>query len=109
MTETTHTPGPWAMSRDSWGGYDIVGPRGEDIGYANSNNGADEPPEQYPVQANARLMAAAPDLLVSLQEMSALVKNLWEGVPWAKTFSIDFQLLNEAPIRAARALEKAGG
>jgi predicted nucleic acid-binding protein len=44
--------------------YNIVGPEGEDIAYANPSDGLDEP-TFYPVDANARLIAAAPDLLAS--------------------------------------------
>lgn len=65
-----YTPGPWKV--DSRAGtvyeFDIVGPNGEDIGYANSSDGADEP-ALYPAAANARLMAAAPELLAALKEM----------------------------------------
>ena len=67
----THTPGPWHVGHFR-NGCDIVGPHGEDIGYVNASDGADEP-TSYPVEANARLIAAAPDLLaaarLALEEM----------------------------------------
>jgi hypothetical protein len=73
---TEHTPGPWRVR----GGaakvfaYDIVGPNGEDIGYANSSDGADEP-AMYPVEANARLIAAAPDLIEALRGILEIGKR----------------------------------
>lgn len=74
-----HTPGPWSVSRFTTGPYryDIVGPNGEDIGYANPSDGADEP-TFYPVEANLRLMAAAPDLLAALK---AVVERI-DGDNW---------------------------
>lgn len=62
----SHTPGPWRTSNYQGGvfQFDVVGPHGEDIGYANVSDGADEP-TIYPADANARLMAAAPDLLAA--------------------------------------------
>lgn len=60
------TPGPWRVDgRKGICKHDIVGPNGEDIAYVNPSDGADEP-EMYPVAANERLIAAAPDLLALL-------------------------------------------
>ena len=50
-----HTPGPWLVR----GKQSIRGFKGEYIASANWNNGA----------ANARLIAAAPDLLIALREV----------------------------------------
>ena len=71
MSET-HTPGPWRVRGGAASVYafDIVGPKGEDIGYANQSDGADDP-EVYPDGANARLMAAAPDLLAACRAFLA--------------------------------------
>jgi hypothetical protein len=58
-----HTPGPWGVSQGHVGG--IVahpGPRG--IGHALGMNHAEQ-------MANARLMAAAPDLLAALTALHA--------------------------------------
>jgi hypothetical protein len=62
----SHTQGPWIAG--NWGVkfFDvIVGPNGEHIGYANPSDGD----EKYPAADNARLMAAAPDLLESLRTL----------------------------------------
>lgn len=70
-----HTPGPWR--RDSRNGIyelDIVGPHGEDIGYANYSDGADER-TVYPGKANADLMAAAPELLEALKGILEIGKR----------------------------------
>lgn len=77
MSEPKWTAGPWhaAVSmRDA----DIVGPKGEDIGYVNSSDGADEP-TSYPHEANARLIAAAPELYDALQEAIDLIKGMLIG------------------------------
>ncbi len=76
-TKVRHTAGPWSV-RDSR--YDspsekrvlrdvmIVGPGGRELASLYTNDGADEP-EWFPVEANARAMAAAPDLLAALKAM----------------------------------------
>lgn len=57
--------------------------------------------------ANARLIAAAPDLFAALQRMDALVESLWKSIPWGETFNLDIAALNEAPLAAKRALALA--
>ena len=64
MTEPTHTPGPWAITDDFIGVHDEQGrciadmdsEGAPDIGYGES-------------LANARLIAAAPDLLAALSNI----------------------------------------
>lgn len=77
-----HTPGPWKV-----GGQitpfdrEIIGPNGEDIGLVNLSNGADEP-TIYPLEANARLIAAAPDLLLALQTVMGDAVH-GQGMKWS--------------------------
>lgn len=73
MSETKHTPGPWkAVNRqyhsrlgicDDWG---VVSERGDDLLELFGNDGYDEPRE-IPAEANAHLIAAAPNMLEALQ------------------------------------------
>ena len=68
---STHTPGPWRLDcRRSMTGksyvYRITAPHGEDIvPYLDMSNGSDT--GDGVSLANARLIAAAPDLLESLR------------------------------------------
>ena len=61
MTQTNHTPGPWEIDDAAFDGLDIVSPQGR---VAMLNNG--EPCEDADIWANARLIAAAPDMLAAL-------------------------------------------
>src|SRR4051812_12209944 len=57
MTNTKHTTGPWGFVRAD-DGYDVKAPHGVLVAYCGGNH-IDE--------ANARLIAAAPELLGALQ------------------------------------------
>lgn len=69
MTKHAHTPGPWSADYDSLGmlRVDEVGPAGRVICDVALQDNADSQDE-----ANARLIAAAPDLL----EASSVVSNM---------------------------------
>jgi len=55
----------------------------------------------------ARLFAASPELLEAAQEVDALIENLFNAVPWGKTFGLDIKALNEAPTKLKRAIARA--
>lgn len=61
-----HTPGPWSLIVDDAGdgseiyGFDVSAPNGRGIAYYDAN----DDPE---TEANARLIAAAPELLEALK------------------------------------------
>jgi len=65
--DTTHTPGPWTPDRDPRRGMEwnvhILDQRGHAICFMAHSDGAS--PERD--EANAALVAAAPDLLAALQ------------------------------------------
>jgi len=94
--ETQYTPGPWNVKRtngnmkgwrvdDSIGGVDITGEiRANDGGYSDE------------AKANARLIAAAPDLLDACKDALATL-NQHEGIP------------SETSDRLASAIAKAEG
>jgi hypothetical protein len=88
MTETKHTPGPWEYipSTEHHGPY-VVGPHGGDICdcYTMSNlaersvrNGGDSKPILFfheMADPNARLMAAAPELLAAILLVREIIKD----------------------------------
>jgi hypothetical protein len=65
-----HTPGPWHVDQTLGFPRDVYAERGFMIATAYEVQDADNGPESC---ANARLMAAAPDLLEALKEMEALI------------------------------------
>ena len=60
---TTHTPGPWEL--DQPGGFVIKG-CGDEIAFTARTDDFDN---ALPAEANARLIAAAPTLLLELQKL----------------------------------------
>lgn len=67
----SHTPGPWTVTWDEFGGYDCMTPafrvRDEnDRAVVTLDCGRTADPV---IEANARLIAAAPDLLVALRDL----------------------------------------
>jgi hypothetical protein len=88
---TQHTPGPWRVVK-SWEDFMVEGPNGEEIIWQDGNY--DTPTIKL---EDARLMAAAPDLLEALEKyMAAGAGN-----------STDFQLQREAFFAALAAIAKA--
>lgn len=96
--ETKHTPGPWRV----WGGgervfmWDIVGPRGEDIAYANENDGSDDCPVRYPVAANAALIAASPTLLDALKVTAGNIRSLGPAGVLGAEYRVWLRVVEEA-------------
>lgn len=75
--QTKHTPGPWHIGvRTYHAGRDVYGPKGEPVAVAD--DAITTTPE---AEANARLIAAAPELLAALDKLlSATVdRALAEG------------------------------
>ena len=65
MSTAQHTPGPWHIGKRTFAPY-IYGPKGEEVaGPSGFTSGHEE------TQANARLIAAAPDLLAALEEIAS--------------------------------------
>lgn len=63
--KTEHTPGPWIEFRDAES-HDIIAPDGVHIARMEPRNGREPQKEQ---DADARLIAAAPELLAALAGM----------------------------------------
>lgn len=98
MSETKHTPGPWYAEKNG-----LIWRRPPSDLYENGGSVAGDQPvakahagwygeglEPYPVQANARLIAAAPELLEALEGCIDLMDN---GGTWS--------LEDQAAARAA--------
>lgn len=88
-----HTKGPWrkcspASKRNNGQRIIIVGANDRAIGdvWTLDEEG----------QANARLIAAAPDLLAALQDMVALVQEKGMPARWAKTLNKSRAALSKA-------------
>ena len=69
MADVKHTPGPWAVDSDGSGWYIEATPeRGHSLAFIASPEFQEEPDTSASeAEANARLIAAAPDLLEALQ------------------------------------------
>ena len=70
MSETKFTPGPWEVMEHSWSRTGIYG-GGRGIAaldiYAEADNEADENELEVRMKADAKLIAAAPDLLAAAE------------------------------------------
>lgn len=93
MTKDKHTPGPWAAV-DDWGGIHVVTHRDDDdpATWAPEKSGAliafsigdhTEQRTSGNELANAKLIAAAPDLLADLREAAATLRR-YEALHRAK-------------------------
>lgn len=90
MTDTTHTPGPWLLDGDK-----ICTNRGNEIARMTRYGAWFDAGTPYGLKnpigdANARLIAAAPDLLAACEEMAA---QLGGGDDYTKWEDAKAQLL----------------
>lgn len=108
--ETKHTPGPWRIAVDSWGRTEIESDNPRDnaedgvVYVLASSIGGRRHGENYEdlseVEANAKLIAAAPDLLKALIKLHESRKSLND--------SGDVGQMVEDDVETARAaIEKA--
>lgn len=120
MDESNHTPGPWRISESvhpqnacinivagEWGD-DIASLYGPDRGVTQDESGVwgDHPIRE----ANARLIAAAPELLAELRRDLAFVRDMKAAlvaVKWTETVQYQQAAMRETGIIAA--LAKAEG
>ena len=110
MSESKHTPGPWRLDRHS--SYSVEGdhPKWGRMSIASagtwSSNLVDGEELCLTQQANARLIAAAPEMLEALEALTRLVGNLCDLYGHsAKTRLLDTTALNSAKA----AIKKARG
>lgn len=74
--EFKHTPAPWRChdKRPNCSGYSIVGNDGQYIGFVGDSD------ELSPMDANANLIATAPELLEALIELTESAKEAIDGL-----------------------------
>jgi hypothetical protein len=98
-----HTPGPWRFSREGDEPYwhvDMPGPCGVRYGFCNAM--------VYTTEADARLIAAAPELLAACNKLVATLEGAWAERELAAPKSVQCQLGTE--VRHAKAaIAKAEG
>jgi hypothetical protein len=92
MAEQKHTPGPWAIFKVRLSGMFLIG-KAADVDLANSDGHA-----MADNEADARLIAAAPDLLAALEVCAEELRNISSNV-----------LMNAAYQNARAAISKATG
>lgn len=85
MADTKHTPGPWSVFKHSWSDTSIAAPSFDhaicrlDINHATEES---QESDEALMAANARLIAAAPELLQALQRAESVLRNYeaWAGL-----------------------------
>ena len=108
MTEQAHTPKPWEISYSAKGRSGqrvrVVGGEYAVVGIATIHALLSQ-------QANAHLIAAAPELLDALQDVVFVLEIMSRIVgPFIGGITEDeFELLANAPIKARAAIAKAKG
>ena len=106
MIAARHTPGPWEQNIQSCGFWSICTVYGTDQGWVeiHAPNGSYTEDHRAESTANARLIAAAPELLEALKEIAA---------DYADRFDLDDPSTNpgiKSTIKQARAaIAKATG
>ena len=92
MKTVQHTPGPWSFGRNkTWGAVDgkarlvdapgwFIGPEGRGIDIAAVHLTASQDPDTQ--EANARLLAAAPELLDELEAARKALANILDNCPY---------------------------
>ncbi len=75
MSDTKHTPGPWEYVEYPNGPIEVIA--GGDVGgVVHQGQIFTEPDDIAEERANARLIAAAPELLAACKELTTLVENI---------------------------------
>ena len=97
---TTHTPGPWRVGNFTTHGVGIFT---GDLQTMIADTGGYDKQDRSEVEANARLIAAAPDLLEAAQAFTR-----WLDTPAGET-PASRKMLEAAAIHARAAIAKAEG
>lgn len=96
--KSKHTPGPWKINTD-W--YHIDAPRGLTVAAVFGSTG----PHAAESKANAKLIAAAPELLAACKAMLPIVDSHWDQGPpgegWQSQALKDLIAFCEAAIEKA--------
>lgn len=108
MSEQTHTPGPWTAIRNCsfWEVQPVNGGE-EGIPFCIGDVCASEPgdPDSGRQEANARLFAAAPDLLEALKEAIDSLRYVNDALPETSGYGVRHERIE----KGLSAINKAEG
>ena len=104
-----HTPGPWAMPDSGKGRISKVGANGGWDGLIATADCGDYARSKSEGLANARLIAAAPDLLEALESAWLWMENQADGQSKGGHATFDLMMLREQRDLARAAIAKATG
>lgn len=109
MSDAKHTPGPWLVDRDprigmAWNNH-IVDQHGNAVCFMAHSNGRDTERDE----ANASLIAAAPDLLEALQEVLATNRATSRLPKTVLEAELMLDRIRAAAAKAEAAIAKATG
>ena len=76
MSAVQHTPGPWVAAEEDWHGLPITAADREGMVHICMVPTGFREPFEIEQQANARLIAAAPDMLAALREAERILSGL---------------------------------
>lgn len=99
-----HTPGPWQADMQGDGFWQIWGRQSTPIVRIRPAYAWWEKEKQVELAANARLIAAAPELAEVLRDTLAVIDSLMPGIGYIAVE--DYAKLNDVPLRARRILAK---
>lgn len=103
MSAAKHTPGPWRVSKDG----DTVVPESTNALLADVYDGSPSDKTDMEVtRANARLIAAAPEMLEASREIFLELDGRYDGAPDSRTLWMGEHLTR---LRAAIAKAEGGG
>lgn len=113
MSKPKHTPGPWTLidrkrgpDGNQYARFWIKGADGSDVSEANMQVGSSSPqPDDVVAEANARLIAAAPEMLELLK---AIYKAASDGEKMSDGAG-KHRMLKNIQFNAAQAIAKAEG
>lgn len=95
----THTPGPWKVNGQAgYAGHTVIDTNGRSVAAFPSSS--KRPKSER--DANARLIASAPELLAALKDLEAFADHVFDNDEWAKGHGVMVK------ARAAIAKAEAG-
>lgn len=77
ITQAQHTPGPWTVLPLNWGAQVLA--RRKNTPVCAIGGDTEDPREDQEALANARLIAAAPEMLAALRKALSLIEAISDG------------------------------
>lgn len=100
MSDTKHTPAPWRVDDGGTDCFGIFDSTGQSIAYLGFAEGQGSGRGRDVDEANARLVAAAPDMLDALQYLVRRLQQNRDSITWG---------IQAAMVDAHAAIAKAEG